>query len=121
MRPQLLEKKKKKKGHENLKVTPSSKRRDRLVIWTISRLFPVMSSTFITFQTPVVSGVHVKEHCPPSLNTAPGPGAVGTGSALMDGMREMARREMRAMVLNIGNTKDIKKKIQETVHKRFKL
>jgi hypothetical protein len=74
---------------------------DRLVRWTISKLFPVISSTFITFQTPVVSGVHEKEHCPSSLKTAPGPGAVGTGSALMQEMREVARRETRATTLNM--------------------
>jgi len=66
----------------------------------IARLLPVINSTFITFHTPLVSGVHAKVHCPPSLKTSPGPGAEGTGSAETKVDRRSAEN---ARMLNIAN------------------
>lgn len=47
----------------------------------ILMLSPVMSSMSSFFHTPVVSGVHWMVQGEPSLKTAPGLGARGTGSA----------------------------------------
>jgi len=45
------------------------------------RLFPVMSSMFVVFQAPVLSGVQAIWHVEPSLKTLPGAGARGVTSA----------------------------------------
>jgi len=52
-----------------------------VVRWTILKLSPVISSMFIVFHWPVVSGAHSIWQDEPSLKTSPGEGASGTGSA----------------------------------------
>lgn len=44
-------------------------------------LGPVMSSMFISFHVPVVSGFQATVHSEASLNTEPGLGMIGSGSA----------------------------------------
>jgi len=55
-----------------------------VVKWTMSRLLPDMSSTFIIFQVVLPafeSALHANVQFVPSLNESFGPGAVGVGSA----------------------------------------
>ena len=58
-----------------------SRNRCILVRGTMLKLSPVISCMFIVFHVPLESALQLMVHCEPSLKTAPGPGAVGLGSA----------------------------------------
>jgi hypothetical protein len=62
------------------------------------RLLPVMSSMFVVFQAPVVSGVQAMLHVEPSLYTAPGDGVRGVTSART---REEPSKADKASKVNI--------------------
>jgi hypothetical protein len=74
-------------------------------MWFICKLDPLMSSTFITFQSDsveaFVSPSHAKVQFWPSVKESPGPGAVGVGSASARREKEAARRAVKVVEENM--------------------
>ena len=66
------------------------------------KLSPVMSSMFMVVQTPVVSASQAMWQVEPSLNTSPGPGVEGLGSAWTAAAARTVARKMEDNIVMCG-------------------
>lgn len=82
--------------------TPAPVVPSRLVMmsatWTMAKLLPVMSSTVVLVQTPVVSMSYWIVMDAPSLKDAPGAGAVGVSDAALAPAAKSAEARVAALV-----------------------
>ena len=78
-------------------------------------LGPDMSSMFISFHVPVVSGFQTTVHSEPSLNTSPGLGESGSGSARTEAAPK--RTEATTTDESMVSSKDLHRVSKNRSHK----